>query len=260
MNPGAVPIGCWRWISAWVLDAPPPLTEDPGRSRRLKHDTRPGSPVIRPLLSALFALSLVATPAGAGELPPELLTAAKTLSAHDTVKASFTQTKSSVLFVEDMVRSGSLELRRADGRLLWAYQDGPSFLMADGRFFPAGKTADQAGSEGATGFSMPGAGNMTSVLQAVFTLDPDALRKHFSAEVTAPGTFELTPTAKAARGLFSKVTLVVGGEPLAVRQTTMDEPTGDRTVIEFVDVQVGADLPPERFMTPAERSAAQGGK
>ena len=257
---GAVPIGSRRWISARALDAPVPLTEDPSRSRRPKHDKRPGSFVIRSLLSALFALLLLATPAGAGELPPELLTAAKTLSAHDTVKASFTQTKSSVLFVEDVVRSGTLELRRADGRLLWTYEDGPSFLMADSRFFPAGKTAEQAGSEGATGFAMPGAGNMTSVLQAVFTLDPDALRKHFSAKAPAPGTFELTPTAKAARGLFSKVTLVVGGEPLAVRRTAMDEPTGDRTVIEFVDVQVGADLHPERVMTPAERSAAQRGK
>ncbi|MCO4772007.1 MAG: outer membrane lipoprotein carrier protein LolA [Deltaproteobacteria bacterium] len=206
-------------------------------------------------------LSLVMTgPATAGELPPELLAAATRLSSHDTVRARFEQTKSSVLFMEDVVRTGTLALRRTDGRLLWTYDDGPSFLMADGRFYPAGKSAAEAGKDGASGFSMPGAGHMTSVLQAVFTLDPDALAAHFNARVTEPGTFELTPKDAAAKGLFKLVTLTVGGEPLAVTRTAMDEPTGDSTVIAFSEVDVGSALPPEHFMTPAERTASEGKK
>lgn len=211
-------------------------------------------------LLPLLLLLLVASPATAGELPPELLSAAQALSSHDTVEATFEQRKSSVLFVEDIVRTGTLRLRRADGRLLWTYDDGPSFLMADGRFYPAGKSAEEAGKEGATGFAMPGAGDMSGVLAAVFTLDPDALAKHFDAKVVEAGTFELTPSGKAGKGLFSKVTLTVGGEPVAVRQTTMQEPTGDTTVIAFTTVNVGAELAPELFMTPAERSASRGQK
>lgn len=206
-------------------------------------------------LLPLLLLLLVASPAAAGELPPELMTAAKALSSHDTVEATFEQRKSSVLFVEDIVRTGTLRLRRADGRLLWTYDDGPSFLMADGRFYPAGKSAEEAGEEGASGFAMPGAGDMSGVLAAVFTLDPDALAAHFDAKVTEPGTFELTPSGKAGKGLFRKVTLTVGGEPLAVRRTAMEEPTGDTTVIAFSTVNVGADLGAELFMTPAERSS-----
>lgn len=195
--------------------------------------------------------------AGSKALPDELLSAAKSLSAHDTVKASFEQTKSSVLFVEDMVRTGTLEMRHSDSRLLWTYDDGPAFLMAGGRFYPAGKTAEEVGKEGAAGFSMPGAGNMSGVLQAVFTLDPDALAAHFSAAVSEPGTFELTPKDAAAKGMFSKVTLTVGGVPIAVRRTLMHEPTGDVTTLEFSDVAVGGALADERFMTPSERSVAE---
>jgi outer membrane lipoprotein-sorting protein len=210
------------------------------------------------LLLALLSLGLeVAHAAPASALPPALLTAATALGSHDTVRARFEQTKSSVLFVQDMVRTGTLELRRADGRLLWTYDDGPAFLMAGGRFYPAGKSAEEVGKDGAAGFSMPGAGDMSGVLQAVFTLDPEALAAHFSAKVTGPGVFELTPSGPAGRGMFSKVTLRVDGEPLAVRETAMDEPTGDRTVITFTDVAVDAPLPAERFMTPSERSAAR---
>lgn len=194
--------------------------------------------------------------AGNEALPDELLSAAKTLSAHGTVKASFEQTKTSVLFVEDMVRTGTLEMRRSDSRLLWTYNDGPAFLMAGGRFYPAGKTAEEVGKEGAAGFAMPGAGDMTGVLQAVFTLAPDALAAHFSVVVSGPGTFELTPTDAAAKGMFSKVLLTVGGSPLAVRRTLMHEPTGDVTSIVFSEVSVGGELAKQRFLTPSERSAA----
>ncbi len=198
------------------------------------------------LLLALLSLGLeVAHAAPASALPPALLTAATALGSHDTVRARFEQTKSSVLFVQDI------------GRLLWTYDDGPAFLMAGGRFYPAGKSAEEVGKDGAAGFSMPGAGDMSGVLQAVFTLDPEALAAHFSAKVTGPGVFELTPSGPAGRGMFSKVTLRVDGEPLAVRETAMDEPTGDRTVITFTDVAVDAPLPAERFMTPSERSAAR---
>lgn|GEM_PF-2940649 len=216
-------------------------------------------PIPAPCLPLLLLICL-ATPAFAAPaaLPPELVSAAETLGAHATVKARFEQTKSSVLFVEDMVRTGTLELRREDGRLLWTYDDGPAFLMADGRFYPAGKTAEEAGTDGAAGFSMPGAGNMTGVLSAVFTLDPTALDAHFVATVLGPGSFQLVPKGSASKGLFSKVLLTVGGDPLAVTQTTMSEPTGDTTVLQFRDIEVDGVIPPQRFMTPAERTQAAG--
>ncbi len=206
---------------------------------------------------ALFA-SAGRARAAEPELPPELVAAATSLAANDTVRASFTQTKSSVLFVEDMVRTGTLEMRRSDGRLVWNYADGVAFLMADGRFYPAGKTAEEAGAEGALGFSMPGSGDFTGVMQALFTLDPKAVATHFSAKALGDGRFELVPRQAQARGLFAKVILQVRADPVTVESTTMHEATGDTTVIVFTDTQTGIEIPAERFQTPAERSA--GGK
>lgn len=207
----------------------------------------------------LVALVVFAGRADAAEpeLPAELLTVATALAKHDTVKASFEQRKSSVLFVEDMVRLGTLEMRRSDGRLLWNYSDGPAFLMAEGRFYPAGKTAEEAGAEGATGFSMPGGSDFTGILQALFTLDPAAVGTHFAATTLAPGRFELVPRQAQAKGLFAKVVLQVGGDPLAILSTTMEEATGDVTVITFTATETGIAIPAERFLTPAERSAGE---
>lgn len=206
-------------------------------------------------LSLLFFAFAGAAQAGEPDLPPELLKAAAALAVNDTVKASFEQRKSSVLFVEDMVRTGTLEMRRSDGRLVWNYADGPAFLMADGRFYPAGETAEEAGEEGAGGFSMPGSAGFTGILQALFTLEPKAVSAHFAATVLGPGRFELVPRQAQAKGLFSKVILEVGGEPVAVLSTTMEEPTGDTTIITFSATETGVTIPAERFQTPAERSA-----
>ncbi len=204
----------------------------------------------------LVALMVFAGRAEAAEpdLPSELLTVAAALAKNDTVKASFEQRKSSVLFVEDMVRLGTLEMRRSDGRLLWNYTDGPAFLMAGGRFYPAGKTAEEAGAEGATGFAMPGGSDFTGILQALFTLDPAAVGTHFAAKVLGPGRFELVPRQAQAKGLFAKVILETGGEPLAILSTTMEEATGDVTVITFTATETGVTIPAERFLTPAERT------
>lgn len=203
------------------------------------------------LTALLFATTGVAR---AEPLPEGLQVAAKALAAHETVAAQFEQRKSSILFVEDMVRTGTLSLRRSDGRLLWEYVDGPAFLLADGKFYPAGKTKEEAGKEGSAGFSMPGGDQLVGVLQAVFSLEAAAIEKHFVATETAPGTWQLVPKDAAGKALFTSVTLEVGGEPLAVRRTTMVESTGDTTVLTFTDVVVDGDLPDARFQTPAERS------
>lgn len=192
--------------------------------------------------------------AEAADLPPELSTVAAELAKNDTVKATFEQRKSSILFVEDMVRTGTLEMRRSDRRLLWTYADGPAFLMADGRFYPAGKTAEEAGEDGAAGFAMPGGADFTGILQALFTLESEALATHFVAKTLGDGRFELVPRQDEAKGLFAKVILEVGGAPTVLRSTRMEEATGDVTVITFTATETGIAIPAERFQTPSERS------
>ena len=202
---------------------------------------------------AAFALGGTAH-AGEPPLPPELLVAAKALSGNETVRARFVQTKSSILFVEDMVRTGTLEMRRSDRRLLWTYADGPAFLMADGRFYPAGKTAAEAGEDGTAGFSMPGGADFAGILQALFTLEPTALSTHFVGTALGAGQFALVPRKSEAKGLFTQVILSVGGVPVVLQSTRMEEATGDVTVIAFSETETGITIPSARFQTPAERS------
>lgn len=211
------------------------------------------------LVSLIVGTAALAAPATASSptavsAPADLATAAAELAKNDQVKSTFQQTKTSVLFSEDVVRTGSLLLRRADGRLVWAYDDGPAMLMAGGRFYPAGVDAESAGVDGAAGYALPGGGRMVDVFEALFSLDAAALAASFDTTPVAPGHFALVPKDTETAALFSRVELQVGGEPLALRRVVMHEATGDRTVIEFSEVQVNGPLPEGAFLTPAERS------
>ncbi len=211
------------------------------------------------VLCTLFALLLTGLGqaiAGETALPPELQAAATALSKNTTVSSRFTQTKTSILFAEDVVQTGTLLLRRADGRLVWRYDDGPAVLMAGGRFYPAGVDAAAAGEEGAAGFSLPGAGTMIDVFEAMFSLQAAALAAAFTAVAEDAHHFVLTPRDDATKALFARVRMEVGGDPLGLRSVVMDEATGDRTTIAFTDVKIDAPLSADVFLTPTERSAA----
>lgn len=189
----------------------------------------------------------------AESLPETLVQAAGELTRASTVQARFEQTKTSILFAEPVIQTGTLLLRRSDGRLLWIYDDGPAVLMADGRFFPVDAEPD-AGSSG--GFGIPGGGNLASLFEGMFTLNVDVLGRFFVGADLGGGRFALKPKGQDAAALFSKVVLEVGGEPLAVRKVEMDESTGDRTVLAFTEVRIGEEIPADRFRTPAERAAS----
>ncbi len=182
-------------------------------------------------------------------LPPSLVEAATELARHGTVRAKFTQTKTSVLFMEPMVQTGELLLRRADDRIVWAYDDGPAILLAGGKVYPLGSD------EHADGIPMPGGTGLTAMFDALFGVDPAALAEHFTGVPAdgKPGTWTLTPRSEGARALFESVELTIDGAPRVLRRVAMSEVTGDVTTVEFADVEPGAELPAERLQTPRER-------
>jgi peptidoglycan-N-acetylglucosamine deacetylase len=208
------------------------------------------------ICSAACAFGAEAIPSA---LPDSLVTAAAELNEATTVQARFEQTRISILFAEPVVQTGSLLLRRSDGRLLWLYDGGPAVLMADGRFYPAGATAEEAGDQ-AGGFGMPGGGELVTLFEAMFTLDVAVLARFFSGRDLGEGRFELKPTTEASAALFVAVVLQVGGSPLALQRVEMSEATGDSTVVAFTEVKIDAPLDEDRFRTPAERSAGGEGK
>jgi peptidoglycan/xylan/chitin deacetylase (PgdA/CDA1 family)/outer membrane lipoprotein-sorting protein len=192
----------------------------------------------------------------AAELPPGLVAASERLAKNQTVRARFTQTKTSSLFVDAVTRTGTLELRRSDSRLVWTYDDGPAFLLAGGKFFPAGVDEGRAGKEGTAGFAPPGGGPFGEVMEALFTLQAVPLAKHFLAEETAPDAWRLSPRMKGGSP-FVSVDMAVGGEPFALLRVVLTESGGDATTVTFSDIEPNAALPDERFRTPAERSKAR---
>lgn len=201
--------------------------------------------------------SAVAAPAAeVASLPESFRRAADQLGARRTVRASFVHEKFSPLFIKPVRRTGSLELRTADRRVLWAYDDGTAILMADGRFYPAFRTEAEAGRVGTAGFALPGGTEQVRLMQGLFGVDPAVLGASFDARELQPGTFELVPRAASARALFKSVTLTVGGTPLVLQRVEMAEATGDRSVLTFENTVVDSAIAEDRFYTPAERSAA----
>jgi len=203
----------------------------------------------------LLALLLLLPAIARAELPPSLQSAAETLSSRTSVQASFTQTKNSILFMEPEVRAGRLELRRADGRLLWLYDgEAPKILLADGRAFPAFKSAKEAGVEGAEGYSMPGLTDLAKLMAGLVALEPTVLDARFVAVEAGDNRWTLTPKKAGDTAMFKTITIAVGGSPLAVTSVEMAEATGDTTVLAFEDTVLDAALDPVRFQTPRERS------
>jgi peptidoglycan/xylan/chitin deacetylase (PgdA/CDA1 family)/outer membrane lipoprotein-sorting protein len=207
------------------------------------------SPLPVVVAATVFALILgTAISAQAADLPTTLITAAEELEKHPTVQAKFTQTKTSVLFVEPIVSTGELLLRRSDGRIRWSYDGGPAILLADGRVYPLGSD------EHADGIVLPGGTGFTAMFDALLTLDPEALAEHFTGTDLGEGRFSLVPRSDGARALFVRVELTIAGSPRVLQRVEMSEVTGDVTLIEFADVKPGVPLSADRFATPAERS------
>ena len=247
---------------ATMLGQDPWLTEDTLPKKELVPARR--HPVEWAVAVTLIALLLAAVrpafaaPVAPVTLPRSLVAAASELGRHATVEARFEHRKTSMLFAQPVLRTGTLSLRRLDGRLVWAYDDGLAFLMAGGRFFPAGKTKEEVGSEGALGWSLPGGARWTSILEALLRLDTSVLDPHFAGREAGAGKWELTAKEEDLRGLFGKVTLEIGGSPMVLRSVTMEEGTGDVTTLVFTATTVDAPIPKERFWTPEERSRGQG--
>ncbi len=222
----------------------PYLTEDELKQPRPQRRSR------LPLFVAATALALLlgsAAYAHAGELPPTLVEAADALAKNETVQARFTQTKTSILFIEPDVSTGELLLRRSDGRIVWAYDGGPAILIAGGRIYPLGS------SEHVDGIPIPGGAGLTAMFDALFRVEPEALAEHFEGTAQGEGTFALVPTSDGAKALFTRVELTIAGSPTVLQKVVMSEVTGDVTTIEFSDTKPNAALEDDRLQTPRER-------
>ena len=164
------------------------------------------------------------------------------------MQARFTQSKSSRLFVDEVVQRGLLQLRRRDRRLLWSYDEGARLLLADGQFYSL-RAQDTAGSARRL---PPPAARMAEMMGALFFLRLDVLVEHFEASDAGEGLFVLHPRRGAPKAAFRVVRLQLGGEPLVLQQVVLEEKGGDVTRIEFVDVQLGVQLPDSLFLGPGE--------
>jgi peptidoglycan/xylan/chitin deacetylase (PgdA/CDA1 family) len=244
----SVPIATMLGVDPWLVEDPAPMRR-PVPARRHPIEWFVGLTLLALLLAAIRPAA-AASPA----LPPSLVQAARALGTHEAVEARFEHRKTSILFAQPLLRTGTLSLRRSDGRLVWAYDDGLAFLMAGGRFYPAGKTKEEAGKDGAQGWSLPGGPEWTSILEALLRLDTAVLERHFDGVEQGAGRWKLEAREEKLRGLFGTVVLDIGGSPQVLRQVRIEEGTGDVTELVFTQTNVAATIPKERFWTPEERS------
>jgi peptidoglycan/xylan/chitin deacetylase (PgdA/CDA1 family) len=226
------------------------------------------APVASPLLARLVAatLAVIVAAAAASALaapppastssplsdgfPPSFVAAAVTLAGHSSVQSRFRQVKNSQLFVDEVVQTGLLQLRSAERRLLWSYDEGPRLLLAEGRFFVL---ADADSSPTPARRLPPPAARMARMMEALFFLRLSVLEEHFSVVDSGAGWFHLSPHRGGPRAAFASVRLRIGGEPLVLEELVMEEAGGDVTTIVFSDMQLGLDLPAALFARPGER-------
>jgi len=224
--------------------------------------------VLAKAVAATFALLVLATAASAFANPPLVMSdgtqeakvdfpasfvaAAGMLSEHATVQARFTQSKSSQLFVDEVVQRGLLQLRRRDQRLLWSYDEGARLLLADGQFYSLGAPDAARGARRLP----PPAARMAEMMGALFFLRLEVLVEHFEVAAAGEGLFVLHPRRTAPKAAFRAVRLQLGGEPLVLRRVVLEEKGGDVTRIEFTDVQLGVELPDGLFRSPGEGTEA----
>ncbi len=224
----------------------------------------PSRPFLARAVAATFAMILLAAAASALAVEPEssqepvlrdgfpasFVAVAAALAGNRTVQSRFRQSKSSDLFVAEVVRTGLLQLRSEDRRLLWSYDQGARLLLADGRLFALSES--RSGRERARKLP-PAAAPMAEMMEALFFLRLESLEKHFLAADLGDGWFRLNPRKPAPGVPFKAVRLRVGGQPLALQEVVMEEPGGDVTSIVFTEVELNVPIPAELLRKPGEQ-------
>jgi len=226
----------------------------------------PSRPALARAVAATLAVIVLAATASALAVEPErppapvlsdgfpasFVAVAATLAGHRTVQSRFRQSKSSDLFVDEVVRTGLLQLRSEGRRLLWTYDEGARLLLADGRLFSlSGMTPGRTRARRLP----PAASRMAELMEALFFLRLGRLEKHFVAADLGEGWFRLRPRSPARAVPFKSVRLRVGGQPLALQEVVMEEAGGDTTTIVFTDVELNEPLAEELFRKPGEKVA-----
>lgn len=193
---------------------------------------------------------------------PQIIEAVEqTYKSVDSVKASFTQTTSSVVAGEN-VQKGTLELKRPR-RARWEFnQPQQNIIVADGKkiwiYDPAANqvivTPDLSGD----------AANPTGDLMGLLT-DLSKVDEHFSVQ-SVPGaeashTLELTPNNEQLKVQIKTLQLVLSKQKYVLEKMILEDPFGQVTTLEFSQVELGAAIDDARFqfVVPDGATVVDGG-
>ncbi len=203
------------------------------------------------LAIALVSVSLACAhlaAATSGDLFDEIYERGKTIDASwKTLTARFTEESTSALLARPLSAAGTLAVSRPDRVVLQYEQPDRRTVLIDGRTLLLEWPARGVRTE--TDISA----SQRRVQRYFVDKTPDQLRRHFTITArVAPqrtGTWHirLVPTEKRIREGVTDIDLWVNQQTLLLAAMAMTFPNGDRKLMEFSDVRLNPELPPDTF-------------
>lgn len=200
-------------------------------------------------LIVVVALVLVANVAVGQESSDVWLQFAQELRASNdslqTIRCSFTQTRSMAMLVNDVKKSGKFYYKQP-GRTLLAYDDGDFIRMTPAMFemSTAGRLTRIKVS------ANPMMGEMNRILAACIAGDVDQITAGFDVTLTrnsAECVVCLTPQSKRAASRMAKMELAFDLNDMSLARLKMVEPSGDYTQYNFYDKKFNATVDDSLF-------------
>lgn len=164
----------------------------------------------------------------------------------NSIKSNFVQEKNLAMLSEKITSKGKFWFRK-ESQVRMEYTQPYQYLMVinkDKVYVKDGQKENKVSTKSNKLFQQINR-IMIDCMQGTALNNPDFKTKVFESK----GTYmvELTPTSKNMKDLFKTVNLVVDKKDYGVGSIEMHEPSGDETVIRFVNKELNTTLPDALF-------------
>ena len=157
------------------------------------------------------------------------------------LRARFRQTSHLVASGLDTVAAGTVELA-SNGRMRWLYEgDDPQQIISDGETLWFYQIRDSTVLRRELA-SLPPASRLALDMLGGFV----GVEEHFTLTSCDPGCLELVP--QQSQPDLSRLQVVLGEGQQLVRSVTTEDALGNRTRVEFSEVEIDPRLPAEHFL------------
>ncbi len=184
-----------------------------------------------------------------GKLPSEILERLHELHGTTmTVSGDFIQEKHLAMFAQPLVSLGMFAIAQPD-KIHWAYEK-PMLLGFASDGAEVRRWDEHSGTTQAKPLATdPILSVIVDQMLAWSTMNAPAMERYFalSLDSSEPVILQLKPNTAQLGEIISHVRIAFTPDQTHLRQITVVEPDGDKTVIRFINVKLNVELPGDLF-------------